>query len=210
MFCRQWNATAASSTAKGLDCQMTTRLHAFNTTSPFRVLISGALHLMPAIDALVADGAEIIASDRDAVALAAALDGRASVRALPADLDLTLDAHRLAVALQRAGGCDAFVHHMGGSAQDADATVFLRAIHLVHALRPQMRRGLRAPLILTGCPAGCARSLGIVLDRAGTFCTGTGPAIIRCAPDEVLPLLHARWQSIAADRAGIEAVALAG
>lgn len=184
--------------------------------APFRVLVSGALHLLPEIDALLAQGAVVIASDRDAVALAAAARNRRGLGTLPADLDLALDAHRLAAAADRIG-CDALVHHMGDAAQarpETAAAAFLRAMRLIHAVRARMRQGQGAALILTGRPEDCVRSLRIVLDRAGTFCGRTGFAIAQCAPGEVMDALDQRRAAVAAraDRAGHAAcaVALAG
>lgn len=188
-----------------------------------RVFASGALDLLPVIEALSAGGAHVIASDRASTRLREALEGFDRVHCLSADLDLTLDAHRLASAVQRLGGCDVFLHHMGGAADDpaADrdggghaANAFLRAMRLIHALRPQMRRNRSGLLILTGCPEACARSLRIVLDRAGAFCARTGPVIAQCRSEDLTAILKMRHAALAGgtDRVGFDAepVALAG
>lgn len=159
---------------------------------PFRVLVSGALNLLPEIDALLARGAAVIASDRDAAALTAAASERTGLICLPADLDLTLDAHRLAVAADRIG-CDVLVHHMGNATvattPASAATAFLRAMRLIHAVHSRVRHGRAGALILTGHPEDCVRSLRIVLDRAGTFCGRTGLTVAQCAPGDVMATL---------------------
>lgn len=177
-----------------------------------RVLVSGALNLSPLVRSLEAGGAEVIASDADPAALAAAFAGTRSVRCLAADLDLTLDVRRLAVTVQRLGGCGIAVHHMGGDGggtPEFAAIAFLRAMRLIHAMRPRMRPIPGSRLVLTGCPAACAASMAIVLKRAGDFCTRTGPAITCCAPDDLPDLLGTGGLAVRA-RVAAGAVALAG
>lgn len=181
--------------------------------SGLRVFVSGALHMLPQIGAMAAGGVEVVVSDRDAPALAEATAGMGPIGYLPADLDLTLDAHRLAAAVRRMGGCDVVVHHMGADADptaDGAANAFLRAMRLIHALRPQLSGNRAATIILTGCPDACARSLDIVLDRAGTFCARTGMTIVQCAPEGLLDHLRGQPRLIDAAAQAVQAVALAG
>lgn len=160
---------------------------AARSPAPPRVVVSGALALLPEIARLTAGGAEVVAADRDLPALLAATGTMGGLSCLSVDPDLTLDARRLSSAIRRLGGCEVFVHHLGGG--DGSAPAFLGAMRLLHTVRPQMARGCDGLIALTGATGACARSLAIVLDRAGTFRAGTGPQIVQCDPRDLPGLL---------------------